>query len=726
MSIHRIRILLLALFSMAFLLPACGGDGGGENNDAGADGLDDGGVELSDQVQIITGRILDENLQALPSAQIRLAELTSSSDSGGRFGIESRAALGARTLQIEAEGYLPGEKTLPAGGGARQDIGPIIMRKASAHQEIDGALGGSLLDTAQGLEIIVPAGAFAETVSLSVTRIPLGDPLREDLGLPAPLPRPDSGGSAGLFALQIDTGGIQPSAELQVRVQTPVSFPTETQVPVGRYDAARGTWIDVGLATTDAEGWLVFSTDHLSTFAASLPALPAQDHVSEPDPDGLQKTPCPFLPGDPRIDPIEGTLQVGVPLPPLIRRGQRLQLSLFHDSRSLAKSLPIPIAAADGAAGEKLIATVHSPFGPVRIGMNVKEAATEKFAPASLLDMEISPAPETVTGGDPEALGDLARIQSGSHAVEVVLDRPTAGLLAESDSNSFTQPVAGALIRDAGDNPIATPSLIRLGHSLKFALPMDNRSTGPFGPGWHLSGLTRLLQPFCSNEQATVVGEMDRPAITYGSMTDLVSQSLHNRLIDAGLRAEDIRHTQVAFTEGAAYVSIRDLGRVYKLNPGGASVMLVAGGGAQSTDPGQGLGTDLNLGTIETINSGPRGEGLLIMTPNYITHLKADGQATRIVGTGASSAVDDVQLDQSPLQSTFAGSLAASVAADPSSNRIVFSKFGDGAFEVKDGLLKRLRLRESSTHCTTSRSTPKDNWSTPATRAIASIATKTG
>jgi hypothetical protein len=54
------------------------------------------------------------------------------------------------------------------------------------------------------------------------------------------------------------------------------------------------------------------------------------------------------------VEPRSGALQVGVPLPPLVRRNQRLSFALFHDSRTVEASLPVATALPEATAGEKL------------------------------------------------------------------------------------------------------------------------------------------------------------------------------------------------------------------------------------------------------------------------------------------------------------------------------------------------------------------------------------
>ncbi len=685
------RLLSCIGFLVVLSLNACG-QGSSE-----LDGGMDGGSELSDKPQWVLGTVLSDDLTPIEGATVTLDDEQVSSDSNGRFGFATRAGLVSRAVVVRADGFLPMDRQVLPGGAVRVELGAVVLRRASGTVHVQADQEAYLDDTASGMEIELEPGTFPEDVDLTTARIPLGDPLRDDILLPSPLPVPEGGFISGLFAIQIDAGGLQPSKPLQVAVRVELTLPPGTKVPYARFDTYTGKWMDQGTASVGDDGKLVFQVMHLSTFAAALPALPADDRAKAPDLSILSRAQSTFKSGDPRIDPVSGALQVGMSLPPLIRGGKTRSISLFHDSRTVEPKLVVPVAAADASMGEILNTHVSTPVGKMQLGLDVQVEAKDGKAPAVVVDMKPKPLPKSMQEQLTESSESPAEIKSGSSLVDIVMERSTPGVLMESQNGLFSHPVMGLPIVSSGQEAIKTANPVRLGTHLQLPLAVDKRTDSPFGLGWHLSGLTRLVQPFCSDEQATVVGEVKKPAISYGKLGELISKPMADRFVTLGKKREQVLDTQVAVVGGTLYVSIGSEGEVYRIGSDGNPV-LVAGGGFSTDPPGQGMGTDLNLGEIKAIATGPNGKGLLIVTSSYISIMGEDGSVTRVVGTGASTGADDVRTGQPALESSFDEDLGPTIAADPTSDRFVFSKISDGAFEVSDGVLKRLRLRVSSPH----------------------------
>ncbi len=663
----------------------------------------DGGADwpVSQQRQWVSGSVLDLDAAPIAGAQVRLGELTGTTDDAGRYGFATFAGQVTRALVVNAPGYLPVERRLPAGGGARIELPPLMLFEADGTVTIEGRDGGRLLAEGVGIEVTVPARAFSGSVTLRTARVPLGDPLRDELRLPAPLPRQANDlPVAPLFALLLDAGGAQPSVALTVAVTSDAGLPAGTRVPVGRFDEAAGEWVDAGQAVAAADGKLRFTTGHLSSFGAALPALPADETVA-PDLGTMSRAISPFRPGEPRLDPRSGAVQVGFSLPPLWRRGEPVQPALFYDSRTVRPVLSVPVAAPDANAGEGLIARVTSELGQLSTSFTVTEAPTGDASPAMVVETEAPEVPAGIAQAD--HLGELEplkqEVETGSYTAGIQIVKPTAGVLTESASGSFTDVRPGPILRDADDEPLPAPQPVELRRSDQLAVAVDNRSQSAFGPGWQVEGLTRLVQPWCTADRATLAGERDHPAVTFGASAEPELRPLAEVLVAAGKERDDLRNSLVAVSGGKLYVALAELGEVWQLSPGGTDPVLFAGGGQNTLNPGEGEATELQFGYIVAISEGPRGQGILLATEDYISHILPDGTATRVAGTGNTSGnTEDIREGESPLSSTFCGWLAFGLAADPTSDRFVFSMMGGGLFEVVDDKLNRVRTRISSPH----------------------------
>ncbi len=684
---------LLVLFSMVLLAGGCGSSDEKKNSDPG-DGPPD--PELTDQKQLVLGTVLDAgDRYPLEGAIVGLGDIVARTDARGRFAISTWAAKQPRAVVASAEGFASVSKLLEAGGGHRIELGPILLADFDATAEL-GPEGGRLEAQDAGVTIDVPAGAFSEPVDLGVSRLPLGDPLEDPYLLPAALPDPPGGQVSALFGLIIHSGGVQPSAKLVVRVEAG-GLPDGTRVPVGRFDEAAGRWVDVDLGTAN-DGEIQFETGHLSTFAAALPALPADD-TAAPAMSSLERSISPFMPGDPRIDPRSGALQVGAPIPALIRRDEEIDLSFFYDSRTVRPKPRVPVAATDAKEGEKLTGHIVAPTGNASLDINVQESATAKTAPAVLVELEEKDGPEETATAEGEEAPYVLEAASGTHIAEVRLSRSGEGMLAESSSGSFAEPETGEPLLDSDDEVIPSPNPFEHRRSDQVAVAVDNREQSPFGSGWHLTGLTRLIQPWCISERITLVGELDWPALTFGEIADSVVRPLAPVFEEVDIDEDELDRAQVTTSGGMIYAALPSRGEVWRLEPDGSSPVLVAGGGHRVASRIEHPGPELDLGRIVTISAGPSGDGILIATERYVAHLVSDGNAVLVAGSGDpcndEKPGNDIRIGEPAVNSSFCDSwgLSYTLAADPTSDRFVFASLDEGTFDVVEGELRQLRTK---------------------------------
>ncbi len=700
-AVERFWILILITIALGLGCATCDPDE--ENGNGNGTGNGPGNGEepppvLTDRSQLVLGTVLDyESAAPIEGAEVLLGDLLSRTDMRGRFAFYTDASLDHRTISVSAEGYVNAARSLRGSDDFRIDIGTVVLFSAEATLAV-GSNGGQLDASEQGILIDVPSNAFPTDVVLSTSRIPVGDSLTENHYLPAPLPEPNGGHSSTLFALVIDSGGVQPSRALTVHLSLDY-LPEGTGVPVGRFDAESANWVDVGVGIIE-EGALRFDTDHLSTFAASLPALPTDD-TRPPSMSFLERSVSPFMPGDPRIDPRTGALQVGVPLPELIRRSENLSLSLFYDSRTVLPVLRVPVVAKDGRAGESLTARVISPMTTTSIAVGVEESAMTNAAPGVVVEMEEIDGPEEMATED--GMEDLVEteVAPGTYVSEVQLLRTGEGDLAQSESNSFVNPVASGVLTDLDGREISAPNPLEHRSSGQVAVAIDNRSKSPFGQGWHLTGLTRLVQPWCSQQRVTLVGGLDWPALTFSEMSESIVRPLADVFEEVGVLETDLRGARVAVVQDMVYVALVVRREVWRLSPDGTNPVHVAGGGSQTSPAGEGLGTDLEFALLTSISPAPFGEGLLISTDSFITHLQADGTATRLVGRAEPCEMGDqtdIRVGESALNSTFCGyrGFESTLAADPTSDRFLFAMPMGSTYEVVDGTLRELELTEST------------------------------
>ncbi len=642
----------------------------------------------------VRGAVLDPAERPLADCSIDLSVdgafvNVASTGTGGRFSRALDVSASSRALRIRCPGHVPAERTLAAGLGGTVELPPVIMVPASASSEV-GTTGATVAAAGDDVTLEVPPGAFASPVTVSLGRIPLGDPLRDDLRLPAPLPEAPGVPVSGLAAVVLDAGGVQPAAPLLARVVLDVALPEGTEVPVGRFDPDAGAWIDAGTGWIEADGRLAFETDHLSTFAASLPVLP-DPAVRGPEVATLHRSNSPFLRGDPRVEPRSGALQAGFDLPPLVRHDGPVGLTFFFDSRTLSDGIEVPVGLPDAGAGETLSVRVTSPLGSARMAATAEAPTVPDAVPVVAAALEAAGKPDDGEGG-PEGEGAAAAPKSVAKAVDVEIhaSRPAEAHLLESASGSFTRPAAGAALAGGDGLPVDAPAPVQRGRTAFTTVARDVRRDSPYGPGWHLQGLTRLVQPWCRADRILLAGERDLPARVYGPVEEPFLQDHRADLAAAGLSDADIQDTRVARSNGVAYTLFRGRHEVWRRDDGEGVLERVAGEGATTGEPP-------DWSTAETIAAGREGD-VLVSSARGIHRLAPDGSSTRVVGGGDEANCTGPVEGGTATDTAFCGQAPPTLAQDPTSDRVVFSMPGGDLWESREGRLHQLRVKEGTPH----------------------------
>lgn len=694
------RILFLAT-ALSAALVGCGGAGGAlpdgllDATDVPApDPGGDGPVgDLPGTGLTVAGAVLDQTDQPLAGCSVDASAAgfpvaSATTTTGGRFLLTLAVEASPRVLQVRCPGHVPAERTLAGGLAGPQELAPVIMTPVLASGEV--GMGGAIVATPDNdLSLEVPPEAFASPVTVSLGRIPMGDPLRDDLRLPAPLPESPGVPVSGLAAVVIDAGGAQPAWPLTARVALGVTLPEGTEVPVGRFDPEAGAWVDAGTGWIEADGRLAFETDHLSIFAASLPAQP-DPAVRGPEVSTLDRSMSPFLRGDPRVEPRSGALQVGFDLPPLVRHDGPVGLSFFFDSRTLSDEIEVPVGLPDGRTGETLAVRVTSPLGSARMAATVDASTVQDAVPVVAATLAPAGRPEATGGGGEPMTAEAEASTAKAVDVEVRVSRPAESRLMESASGSFTGPAAGSALVGSDGKPVVAPAPVPRSRTAFTTVARDVRRDSPYGPGWHLQGLTRLVQPWCRPDRILLVGDRDQPARVYGPVEEPFLEDHRAELATAGLSDEETRDTRVARSAGVSYVLFRGRHEVWRRDADAGTLERVAG-------PGSGAGEQPDWATAEAIAAAPQG-GVLVSSARGIHRLAPDGTMTLVVGGGDETNCTGLKEGAAATAAAFCGTAPPSLAQDPTSDRLVFSMPGGDVWESRGGVLHQVRVREGTPH----------------------------
>jgi hypothetical protein len=220
-------------------------------------------------------------------------------------------------------------------------------------------------------------------------------------------------------------------------------------------------------------------------------------------------------------------------------------------------------------------------------------------------------------------------VPSGTVTVVTTLSRPTEGVLHET-VGSFHRPQGrrGPARRRRG--PVAAPSPVAVEKIEARPMALDNRSRSPFGRGWHLQGLTRLVQPWCDEGRVTLAGGFEVPARTFGPSAELYLERLEQRLLDAKVPEQDLASAPLlAWAGGELYVGLQggDHAEIWRVPAEGAAVRVAGaptapGGGPQGCNVAP---LELYLATLPGLAPDPDGDGVLFASEDCVFHLKADG-----------------------------------------------------------------------------------------------------
>ncbi|MGM0575916.1 MAG: PKD domain-containing protein [Myxococcota bacterium] len=393
-------------------------------------------------------------------------------DAEGRF----RAATpgpGTWTLTVEKAGYGYARRNASVEAGGLGAVDPVYLKPVDEAVTRIGPEGGSHASADGEVEVDVPAGATSEPLDVRVTNLDA----REEL--PAPLP--DKTDFTYCVRLQPEMADF--GEPVTVRVANSLDFPPGTQIPVGIYRKDEGKWRHEALATVSDDGqWVTYETQHFSAhdinfYQRTLGENTQAPEASKVNPQAIAPTVRELLDCDDekagsRVDVRDGELSVTQDLPTwrsLDRlRGLRLRYASGTAAPTALVGVDYDFEQAEG---------LWEPDGHtvvVRVGGQVEPFRFEPMGGPHRF----------VYLWRPEATGEDA-VGTGTYpwAVEVSND------YAVSYWTSFE--FAGAVVEDTG---VEGRQLARRVAEFNGRVPIRNLVDSPFGAGWGLEGVQRLIR----------------------------------------------------------------------------------------------------------------------------------------------------------------------------------------------------------------------------------------
>jgi YD repeat-containing protein len=158
-------------------------------------------------------------------------------------------------VRIEAPGLLPAFRDAWLRTGTAADLGTIRLIARDPAVTMIGPAGGTASDSQNLVQIIIPAGALAETIPVQIT------PLRAREEFPSPLP--DS--TVTMYGMVLEPSGVTFVAPAKVRIANVRGVSTSLVIPVGYFDEISGRWDHHATATFDGQRF-AFETTHFSSF----------------------------------------------------------------------------------------------------------------------------------------------------------------------------------------------------------------------------------------------------------------------------------------------------------------------------------------------------------------------------------------------------------------------------------------------------------------------------
>jgi RHS repeat-associated protein len=197
-------------------------------------------------------------------------------------------------VRVSAAGVLPIFRDAWLHTGTAADLGIIKMVARDTAVTPIGPAGGTANDSANTVQVVIPAGALNSTVNVVIT------PFHARDELPAPLPD----ATATMYGFELEPSGTTFASPITVRIANTKDVPTTFSIPAGFFDPTVGRWEHVAQATWDGSRF-AFPTTHFSSYDVNgnLPQPPGGAPVPPPPP---PNPPCPNACCEPSPGPAPG------------------------------------------------------------------------------------------------------------------------------------------------------------------------------------------------------------------------------------------------------------------------------------------------------------------------------------------------------------------------------------------------------------------------------------
>lgn len=244
--------------------PAC------DPNEAGCASTGEGVFEKRAS---LIGRVLDKNGNAVTGVTFEVRDLpadtartdvTPTTDSDGSFRLRLTTfsdhevpGVGAQhvSLRIDSPNTVRAFRDAWIRPGEGPNLGDIVLVTRDPNVTVIGAAGGTATDSQGLVQVVVPAGALSQNVSIRVT------PFLTRSEVTAPLPE----STLTTYAFELEPSGTQFAIPVTVKVQNYRAVASNISMPVGVFDPKYGAWEHEATATLVGGMWQ-FTTTHFSIF----------------------------------------------------------------------------------------------------------------------------------------------------------------------------------------------------------------------------------------------------------------------------------------------------------------------------------------------------------------------------------------------------------------------------------------------------------------------------
>ncbi|MBU6427794.1 MAG: hypothetical protein KGR26_02165, partial [Cyanobacteria bacterium REEB65] len=184
---------------------------------------------------------------------------TASTNDLGKFFMETLP--GTQSIHIATPVYTSADRTVAPLAGETVDVVTAYLTQLDTKSTvIQPSTGGTVVNSAQNAQLIVPAGAIAAVASISVTVVSTAT---DDSTLPAPLPA----GAVPVSFADLQPSGLQFSQFATLRLPNWKNYPPGTPVPCSYWDEKNQVWAGVGGGAVTSDGkYLEIPVNHFSFY----------------------------------------------------------------------------------------------------------------------------------------------------------------------------------------------------------------------------------------------------------------------------------------------------------------------------------------------------------------------------------------------------------------------------------------------------------------------------